>query len=174
MICLLFGLFVLYGYLARGRSPRWALTALIFSVVGIVPVLMLLGELANAAPMLANFYQNGINVCPNSLADPGFLHRWRILPEAFCKWWWGPTGSMQVAVTIIFFLWPASALSSAVAIWRSGLVSKWVALPFGLAYYMCVWISPIVTLIGGFLMIVVGGWIAWQIGRTGATQEHHT
>jgi hypothetical protein len=37
MLCLLFGLVALYVYLARGRSPRWALAALIFSVVGIVP-----------------------------------------------------------------------------------------------------------------------------------------
>jgi hypothetical protein len=174
MLCLLFGLFALYGYLARGRSPRWALAALIFGVVGLVPVLMLLGELAHAGPILATYYQNGINVCPTSLAEPGFVGRWGVSGQAFCKWWWGPMGSFPMALTVFFLLWPASALSSAVAIWRSRLVSKWVALPFGLAYYMCVWISPLVTLIGGFLMLGVGGWIAWQIGRTGATQEHHT
>jgi hypothetical protein len=33
MLCLLFGLFVLYGYLARGRSPPWALAALIWSPI---------------------------------------------------------------------------------------------------------------------------------------------
>jgi hypothetical protein len=53
----------------------------------------------------------------------------------------------------------------AFAIARSGLVSKWAALPFGLAYYLCGWIIPIVTLVGGFLMIVVGAWIAIQLNR---------
>jgi hypothetical protein len=164
MVCLLFGLFALYGLLAPGRSPRWALAALILSVVGLVPVLMKLGELAQAAPILATFYKNGIDVCPSSLAEPGFVDRWGLLSQAFCKWWWG-TMKFPVALTMIFVVWPGSALTLVVAIWRSGLVSRWVALPFGLAYFMCVWIAPFVTLIGGFLMVVAGGWIALQLNR---------
>jgi hypothetical protein len=128
---------------------------------------MTLGELAQAAPIVATFYQNGINVCPASLTEPGFAGRWGILPEAFCKWWWGPM-SFQMALPTIFLLWPASALTLAVAIWRSGLVSKWAALPVGAAFYLCVSISPIVTLIGGALMVVAGGWIALQLSREAA------
>ena len=167
MVCLLFGLFALYGNLARGRSPRLALTGLILGVVGIVPVFMMLGELSQAQPILATFYQNGINVCPRSLAEPGFVGRWGILSEAFCKWWWGPD-TFPTALTRIFLLWPASALSLAFAIARSGVLSKWSALPFGFAYYLCIQIYPPYTLVGGFLMVVVGVWIALQLNRDAA------
>jgi hypothetical protein len=77
--------------------------------------------------------------------------------------------SFPMALTTIFLLWGGGALTLAVAIWRSSLVSRWLAVPFGLAYYMCVWMDPLVTLIGGFLMLVVGGWIALRIGRAGDT-----
>jgi hypothetical protein len=167
-ICLLFGLFTLYGCLAHGRSPRWALTALIFSIVGIVPVLMLLGERLWAEPILATFYQNGINVCPTSLADPGYIGRWGVSgPQALCEWSSAPM-SFPLALTTIF-LRGGGALTLAVAIWRSSLVSKWLAVPFGLAYFMCEPSDRLVTLIGGFLMLVVGGWIALRIGRAGDT-----
>jgi hypothetical protein len=167
MVCLLFGLLALYGNLAHGRSPRLALAGLILGVVGIVPVFMMLGELSQAAPILATFYQNGINICPGSLAEPGLVGRSGILSEAFCKWWWGPD-TFPRALTRIFLVWPFAALSLAFAIARSGLVSKWAALPFGLAYYLCIQIYPIYTLVGGFLMVVVGVWIALQLNR-GAT-----
>lgn len=171
MLLLLFGLFALYGFLARGQSPRWALAALILSVVVIVPALMMLGELGQAEPILATFYQNGINVCPTSLAEPGFLDRWGISPEALCKWS-NEAASIQMALTVNVLIGSGAVLTSAVAIWRSGLVSKWVALPFGIAFYLCVSIEPLVTLIGGFLMLVVGSWIALQIRPNSANQRH--
>jgi hypothetical protein len=76
-----------------------------------------------------------------------------------------------MALTTIFLLWGGGALTLAVAIWRSSLVSKWLAVPFGLAYYMCVSSDPLVTLIGGFVMLVVGGWIAPQIGCESAARS---
>jgi hypothetical protein len=172
-VCLLFGLFVLYGNLAHGRSPRLALAGLILGVVGIVPVFMMLGELSQAAPILATFYQNGINICPSSLAEPGFVGRSGILSEAFCKWWWGPD-TFPDALTRIFVVWPFAALSLAFAIARSGVLSKWSALPFGFAYYLCIQIYPPYTLVGGFLMVVVGVWIALQLNREAAdrTSSH--
>jgi hypothetical protein len=123
-----------------------------------------------AEPILATFYQNGINVCPTSLADPGYIGRWGVSgPQALCEW--SAPMSFPMAVTTIFLLWGGGALTLAVAIWRSSLVSKWLAVPFGLAYYMCVGSDPLVELIGGFLMLVVGGWIALRIGREGATRS---
>jgi hypothetical protein len=171
LLCLLFGLFALYGRLARGRSPRWATAALILGVTGIVPALMILGILAFAAPILATFYQNGIDVCPTSLAQPGYLARWGVSPDAFCRWSWDPM-SLQEALVLGFIYGPATALTLAVAVWRSGLVSKWVAAPFGVAYYLCLSaITPNPTLVGGLLMIVVGGWIAVHLGRESETNS---
>src|SRR6202165_3038456 len=63
LLCLLFGMFVLYGYLAGGHSPRSALQALVLGVAGIVPALMMLGVLAFAEPVLASLYQKGVDVC---------------------------------------------------------------------------------------------------------------
>jgi hypothetical protein len=164
LVCLLFGVFVLYGYLAGGRSPQWAVAALILNVLHIVPALMMLGILGNAVPILAAFYQNGIDVCPTSLTQPGYLAHWGILPVAFCKWWWGPM-SFPLALTWIFLVGPASTLYLGAAIWRSGRLPKWVAVPFAAAYYLCLEITPIVTLIGGLLMTVAGGWIALHLNR---------
>jgi hypothetical protein len=42
-----------------------------------------------------------------------------------------------------------------------------VDLPFPAAYYLCVWISSFITLIGGMVMLVADGWTALQIGRDG-------
>jgi hypothetical protein len=172
MVCLLFGLFALYGNLARGRSPRLARDGLILGVVGIVPVFMMLGELSQAAPILATFYQNGINICPGSLAEPGFVGRSGILSEAFCKWWWGPD-AFPTALTRNFLVWPFAALSLAFAIARSGVVSEWAALPFALAYWLCIQIYPPFTLVGGFLMVVVGVWIALQLNRGATPRSAH-
>lgn len=172
MVCLLFGLFALYGNLAHGRAPRLALAGLILGVVGTVPVFMMLGELAEAQPILATFYQNGINVCPGSLAEPGFVGRWGILPQAFCKWAWGPA-TFPTALTMNVLVWPSAALTVAFAIARSGLFSKWAALPFGIAYYLCIHIYPPWTLVGGFLMVVVGAWIALQLNREPAPRSEH-
>jgi hypothetical protein len=170
LLCLLFGLFALYGRLVRGRSPGWATAALILGVTGIVPALMMLGILALAAPILATFYQNGIDVCPTSLAQPGYLARWGVLPYTLCRWWWGPLNFPE-AFVLMFIYGPATTVTLAVAVWRSGLVSKWVAAPFGVAYYLCLAISPILTLIGGLLMVVAGGWIAVPIGRESETSS---
>jgi hypothetical protein len=165
MVCLLFGLLALYSNLARGRSPRLALAGVILGVVSIVPAFMTLGELSQAQPILATFYQNGINVCPSSLADPGYVGRWGILSEAFCKWWWGPATLPMALTGYVVRLGTAFTLAFAIA--RSGLVSKWAALPFGLAYFLCIEIYQTYTLVGGFLMVVVGVWIALQLNREG-------
>ena len=174
MVCLLFGLLALYGNLARGRSPRLALAGLILGVAGLVPVFMMLGELSQAQPILATYYQNGINVCPSSLAEPGLVGRWGLSPGggAFCKWWWGPM-SFQMAFPMNFLVWPGTALTLAFAIARSGVVSEWAALPFALAYWLCIQIYPPLTLVGGFLMVVVGVWIALQLNGGATLRSAH-
>jgi hypothetical protein len=47
--------------------------------------------------------------------------------------------------------------------WRQATTPA--ALGFGCAFYLCLWITPLVTLIGGVLMVVAGGWIALQLNR---------
>jgi hypothetical protein len=53
-----------------------------------------------------------------------------------------------------------SMITWGVAIWRSGLLPKWVGLVFAVAYFGCIAITPVLTPVGGFLMIIAGGWIA--------------
>jgi hypothetical protein len=160
LLCLLLGLVVLCGYLAGGRSPRWAIAGATLGVAAIVPAMMLLGVLSFAEPVVAGLYQRGVDTCP--MVSPELLSN-----SPLCRWSWGQIGSTELALTLIA-LELASVLALGVAIWRSGLLSKWVALPYGIAYAMCIEISPVVTLIGGVLMVVAGGWIALQLNRGAA------
>jgi hypothetical protein len=138
------------------------------SVAGIVPAMMLLGVLAFAEPAVARLYQQGVDTCPK--VSPELLSNSRL-----CRWSWGQLPSILgdplegggLALAFIA-LKLASVLALGVAIWRSGLLPKWVALTFAVAYVGCTLIEPVLTLIGGFLMIVAGGWIALQLNREAA------
>src|ERR1700687_777465 len=166
LLCLLFGMFVLYGYLAGGHSPRSALQALVLGVAGIVPALMMLGVLAFAEPVLASLYQKGVDVC-STAAFPD------LLPTALCRWWWGPLPSIVLALALYLLVF-LIIVTLGDAIWRSGRVPRWVALAFPFAYFGCIAITPVLTLIGGFLMVVAGGRIALQLNReaAGRTSSH--
>lgn len=160
LLSLMFGIFVLYGFLIGGRSPRLALRALILGVAGIVPAMMMLGVLAFAEPVLGSLYQKGVDVCSTS-AFPD------LLPTALCRWWWGslPSAVLALALYLLEFL---IMVTLGDAIWRSGRVPRWVALAFPFAYFGCIAIAPVTTLIGGFLMVVAGGRIALQLNREAA------
>jgi hypothetical protein len=165
LLSLVFGLFVLYGYLAAGRSPRWATAAVTLGVSGIVPAMMLLGALAFAEPRVARLYQNGIDACSTSVPGSGVPCTW--------NWGWMPSilgDPLAGGATFLTFLTLvlASTIALGVAIWRCGRLPKWVALAFAVAYFGCIAISPWLTLIGGFLMFVAGGRITLQLKREAA------
>jgi hypothetical protein len=165
LLSLVFGLFVLYAYLAAGRSPRWATAALTLGVACIVPAMMMLGALAFAEARVARLYQHGIDACSASGPPPGHL----------CNWAWAtlPTvlgdplegGATFLALLALVF---AAMITLGAAIWRSRRLPKWVAVAFPVAYFGCLAIAPFWTLIGGFLMIVAGGRIALQLNRGAA------
>jgi hypothetical protein len=167
LVCLLFGVFALYAFLARGRSPRWATAALILGVTSIVTASSMLGVMEWARPHVASMYQSGIDVCLQSHETPEYFQRWPTPKDTFCGWAWAAMGFPQ-ALTLIVLIPALMALALAVAIWRSGLLSRWVALPFAAAFHVCLWLTPL-ALIGGLLMVASGGWIAFQRGREGAT-----
>jgi hypothetical protein len=173
LLSLLFGLFVLYQYLARGHAPRWALAALILSVVGIVPAMMQLGALAFAEPWVARLYQNGIDACSTSVPGSGVLCRWDW--SRFPSFFGDPLAGGATFLTFLALVL-AAMIALGVAIWRCGRLPKWVALAFAFAYFGCIAISPWWTLIGGSLMFVAGGRIALELNREAAARisSHHT
>jgi hypothetical protein len=59
LICLLFGLLALHGYLARNRASSWAAAGMIVSVVAIALALMVFGIFALADKVLADVYLAG-------------------------------------------------------------------------------------------------------------------
>jgi hypothetical protein len=158
LICLLLGLFALHAFLARGRSPRWATAALILGVTSIVTAISELGVMAWVRPLLASMYQSGIDVCLQSHEAPEYFQRWGEGKGTFCGWAWAAMGFPQ-AVTFVVLIPALMALALAVAIWRSGLLSRWTAVAFAAAFHMSLWLTPL-ALIGGLLMVVSGGWIA--------------
>jgi hypothetical protein len=164
LVSLVLGLFALYGYLATGRAPRGAMAALILGVTGTVYPMMILGIAWLAVPILAAMYQSGVDVCMTSHIAPTYLMNWGDLPEAFCYGWQGPAGPFWMAA-LMNLVEPACALSQGIAIWRSGLLPRWVAPAFAAGYYLCHWIEPTTSLVAGLLLVVAGGRIALQIGR---------
>jgi hypothetical protein len=160
LLCLVFGLFVLYAYLASGRSPRWATAAVTLGVATIVPAMMMLGSLTFAGARVARLYQHGIDACSSTGPPPGGLctWNWATLPIVLGD----PLQGGAIALTLIGLAF-ATMIALGVAIWRSGRLPKWVAAAFPLAYFGCIDISAVPTLFGGLLMVVVGGRIALQL-----------
>ncbi len=163
LLSLVFGLFVLYVYLASGRSPRWATAAVILGVANVVPETMMLGVHAFAEPAVAGLYQNGVAVCPGPWAHGGF-------GPPLCAWTDQTVGGVreplatEVALSLVT-LQLGSVITWCVAIWRSALLPRWVALVFAVAYVLSIASVPVFTLVGGLLMVVAGGRIALQLNR---------
>ena len=78
----------------------------------------------------------------------------------------GRSWSTLIAAIIAGLL---GAVAFGVAIWRSGTLPKWSGVLFALGFVLLVGSAPIVSQLGGILLLVGGGWIARTIGQAGAT-----
>jgi hypothetical protein len=152
----IFGVFALFAYLGAGPARRWAMAALVPSVLGTVLILPVFGVQAFALPALARAYsggQQGALRLVGAIAGGPLLAGWAVA-----------AGALYVV---------GSALL-AVAVWRSRSLPRWSAVPYALSAPLLVLPSgggAISTALGflGLALAVAGtGWIAVGVRQEAA------
>jgi hypothetical protein len=153
-LALIFGLFALYAWLASGRTRNSALAGLLLSVVSVGLLLAGLGAAILAAAIAADVYLSG---------DAG-------ASAVLTKLSGGTFGRAVVAdfiVAIVVAL--AGSVANGVAIWRSGTLPRWSGVLYAAGFTLVIASTPIVTQVGGILLLIGGIWIARTISGQSAT-----
>jgi hypothetical protein len=154
LILAIFGTFALGAYLANGRTGRLGLVAMVITVLGTALFLPAMGVSTFAAPVEGQAYLAGIEEfsrLPSSFADTVFA---------------------ATSLLVILLLFVGNVLLG-IAVWRSGTLPKvagaiWATAavlmyPLGIVYaavILGVQSTPPTVLVGAFLLVVGGGWIA--------------
>jgi hypothetical protein len=138
---LIFGILALTVYLSNTRARRFAVAAMILSILGVAPVLSALGVTTYALPVLGKAYLNGQqDILP-------------IIDDIF-------DNPLRIIFDFVFLSYAAGFVLFGVAIWRSGVLRKGAALSLGLhAPLVSSFIrpEPSIGVIVGAVMFVVGG-----------------
>jgi hypothetical protein len=159
LILAIFGTFALGAYLANGRTGRLGLVAMVITVLGTALFLPAMGVSTFAAPAEGQAYLAGIEEfsrLPSSFADTVFAAN---------------------SLLVILLLFVGNVLLG-IAVWRSGTLPKvagaiWATAavlmyPLGIVYaavILGVQSTPPTVLVGAFLLVVGGGWIALRAMR---------
>jgi hypothetical protein len=145
-VCLLLGLFALYGHLGRTRASRWATAGLFGSVVVIALTLATIGALAVGARVLADAYLSGDkNVSSGLVLMSGEGHR------------------IMSSIELSTDLSVIGAIAFAVAVWRSGSLPKWAGVLLAPGIVLSMTLSPIVGWVGALLLVISGVWLATSV-----------
>ena len=138
---LIFGILALTVYLSNTRARRFAVAAMILSILGVAPVLSALGVTTYALPVLGKAYLNGQqDIVP-------------IIDDIF-------DNPLRIIFDLVFLFYAAGFVLFGVAIWRSGVLRKGAALSLGLhAPLVSSFIrpEPSIGVIVGAVMFLVGG-----------------
>jgi hypothetical protein len=163
LICAIFGVFALGAYLANGRAGRLGLVAMVITVTATALFLMLMGVSAFAAPAQGAAYladiEGGVDQVDPGLAD-----------EA-------QAATMLVMIVLLL----VGNVLVGIAVWRSEMLPKWAGAiwvasaillyPLGLIVGILITgNSPPTEPLGGLLILISGGWIAWSAIRQPSTQ----
>lgn len=144
----LFGYMALAAVLAPTRSARAAWWGMVLTVAGSALFVSLIGFMAFAAPVIGKLYLQGeTDVMQVGIA--GFFGG-QVLSVLY------PSGLLGAVGSLLF----------GVAIWRSGTLPKWAAVPFALAIILLAFapaFSYVVELVGAVCALVSGAWIAAKV-----------
>ena len=142
LLCLLFGVFAIYSVLSAGPAHNWAALGMILGVIVMALLVGLWMILALVDPILSDVYRSG--------------HK-DGAKEAFNLMSGGSWSGRMTPVFIVGGLGAvAASISLGVAIWRSGRFAKWIGPAFGVAFLLSALSSPVVTMVGAALLIVMG------------------
>jgi hypothetical protein len=145
-VCLLLGLFALYGQLARTRADCWAAGGLFISVVVISLSLATIGSLSVGARVLADAYLNGDKSVSSGL----------VLMS-------GEGSRIMSAIELCTDLSVIGAIAFSVAVWRSGSLPRWAGILLAPGIVLSMTLSPGVAWAGALLLVISGAWLARSV-----------
>lgn len=156
---LIFGVLALTGYLANTRARKLALVAMIFSILGIAPVLSVVGVTTYALPVLGRAYLNG---------QQGTL---AIVDAIF-------NNPLRIIFVFVFLFYAAGFVLFGISIWRSGVLRRGAALSLGLhAPLVSSFVRPqpsLAVVVGALLFILGGTLVALDVFREPSATRQQT
>jgi hypothetical protein len=156
LIFVIFGVFALGAYLAKGRAGRLGLVAMAITVLASALFLTIGGVSTFAVPEEGQAVLAGVE-------------EFEKLPPIFANTAF--TATFLLAVVLLF----VGNLLLGVAVWRSGTLPKWAGAfwagaavfmyPLGLVYAMTIGAAstPPTVLVGALLIVIGGGWMAFSV-----------
>ena len=148
LICLLFGLLALYGYLARTRASSWAAIGMIVSVVVIALILPTFGTLAVAGPVLGDAYMAGHKDVSSAM----------VLMN-------GESNRVMSSIAFCFEVSLIGAIAYAVAVWKSGSLPRVAGILVAAGFVLSITISPFIGWVGALFLVIGGVWVAIRVSR---------
>ena len=150
IVCLLFGLLALYGYLARTRAAAWAAGGMIISVVAIALALPIFGILGLADAVLGDAYLAGhkdVSAAMVLMAGGTFSDR------------------INNYFGVLIYLSLFGAIAYAVAVWKSGSLPKWSGVLVVLGFVPSLSFSPGIAWAGSLFLVIGGIWLAGRVSQ---------
>jgi hypothetical protein len=150
---LIFGVMALYAYLANSSVRALALGAMVLSIFGIALQLIGLGVFAFAIPALSQSFLEGHTESIN------------ILDYIF-------EGPFRIITTLALLLYLTGFILWGVAIWRSGVLPRWVGVLVAAHAPLLIFgpVSVAGPVVGALLALVGGGWVALSVLRSSPAQ----
>jgi hypothetical protein len=148
LVVQMFGFMGVFAFLSRSKGDRWAFHGMWMSVAGNGFFLPFAGIIAFITPAVAKLYLEGrpevIDIANAGLAG-GFAMPFFILSAALLL---------------------VGSIAFGVAIWVSGTLPKWSAVPYVIHALMLTFVAPFaypLELSGGVLLLLTTAWITWAI-----------
>jgi hypothetical protein len=155
-ICLLFGLFALFGQLAGARGSSWAAGGLIASVVAIALLMQVLSIFGLASAVLGDVYLSGHKDVSAAMVlfSGGTLSR-----------------RIDNYLGLVALLSLLGAIANAVAIWRSRLLPRWAGIVVGAGIVLSLNLSPGISWAGALCLVIGGAGLARRAGVAPAVRS---
>ncbi|HEX3721680.1 MAG TPA: hypothetical protein VHV31_02760, partial [Nitrolancea sp.] len=145
LIGLFGGLFALYLTLASASNSRMALGGVIFGGLGVGLLLAVFGAITLGGAVAANVYLGsdaGASQVMKRLSGGSFDHE------------------LMNAIIVALVLSIAGAILFGISIWRANSLPRWSSILFAIGLVLLVLTFPVVTQIGGVLLVIAGVQIA--------------
>ena len=155
-VCLLFGLFALYGQIAGSRGSSWAAGGLIASVVATAMVMQVLSIFGLASAVLGDVYLAGHKDVSAAMVlfSGGTLSR-----------------RIDNYIGLLVFLSLLGAIANAVAVWRSRVLPRWAGILVGVGVVLSLTLTPGTAWVGALCLFIGGAGLARRAGAAPAVSS---
>jgi hypothetical protein len=147
MSLLTLGVFSLTVYLSDVRGERWALVAMVLSILGLGLLLSHYGLRTYAVPALGGAYlggtENAVGMANVIFGSPA-----------------------ETIFYVAFLLYSAGFILFGFAVWGSGTITKWAGVLLALhAPLLSGPLPDLFSVLGALLLLIGGGWVAFDVLR---------